>query len=159
MLEAMQDQLKTRLECRLFSTGASFELGDVLVETFSVPHDAQDPVGFLLRTPEGNAGFLTDLGHATKLVLERVRHANVLVLEANHDVRMFEDVRTGLGALNNASSAWPLVQRGGSRRRRGTNQPHPPARRPRCERGWRSARASLVRICLSLENSRCIVPY
>ena len=90
-LEAMQDQLKTRLECRLFSTGASFELGDVLVETFSVPHDAQDPVGFLLRTPEGNAGFLTDLGHATKLVLERVRHANVLVLEANHDVRMLQD--------------------------------------------------------------------
>ena len=61
------------------------------VESFSVPHDAQDPVGFLIRTHAGNIGFLTDLGHATKLVLERVRPANVLVLETNHDVKMLQD--------------------------------------------------------------------
>jgi phosphoribosyl 1,2-cyclic phosphodiesterase len=48
-------------------------------------------VGFLLRTPSGNIGFLTDLGHATKLVLERVREANVLVLESNHDIKMLQD--------------------------------------------------------------------
>ena len=46
---------------------------------------------FLLRTAAGNIGFLTDLGHATKLVLERVRAANVLVLEANHDVKMLQE--------------------------------------------------------------------
>jgi phosphoribosyl 1,2-cyclic phosphodiesterase len=61
------------------------------VDTFSIPHDAADPVGFLLRTPRGNVGFLTDLGHATKLVLERVRTAHVLVLESNHDVKMLQD--------------------------------------------------------------------
>lgn len=80
-----------RFEFRLFETGASFEIGDVSVDTFSVPHDAQDPVGFLLRTQEGNIGFLTDLGHATKLVVERVRCANVLILEANHDVKLLRD--------------------------------------------------------------------
>lgn len=80
-----------RFEFRLFETGASFEVGDVGVETFSVPHDAQDPVGFLLRTHDGNIGFLTDLGHATKLVVERVRCANVLILEANHDVKLLQD--------------------------------------------------------------------
>ena len=89
--EAIEFQLQTRLECRLFTTGMSFEVGDITVETFMVPHDAQDPVGFLLRTSGGNIGFLTDLGHATKLVLERSRAANVLVLEANHDVRMLQD--------------------------------------------------------------------
>ena len=62
-----------------------------MVETFSIPHDAQEPVGFLLRTPAGNLGFLTDLGHVTRLVLERVRPAHVLVLEANHDVKMLQD--------------------------------------------------------------------
>src|SRR5262249_17970604 len=56
-----------------------------------VPHDAQDPVGFMLRTAAGNIGFLTDLGQATKLVLERVRTANVLLLEANHDVRLLQE--------------------------------------------------------------------
>ncbi len=89
--EAIQYQLPVRLNARLFTTGASFEVGDITVETFTVPHDAQDPVGFLLRTPSGNIGFLTDLGHATKLVLERVREANVLVLESNHDIKMLQD--------------------------------------------------------------------
>lgn len=80
-----------KFDWRLFQTGDRFELGDVLVETFQIPHDAQDPVGFLLRTPSGNIGFLTDLGHATKLVLERVRPAHALVLESNHDVKMLQD--------------------------------------------------------------------
>lgn len=80
-----------RLNFRLFETGAAFELGEVAIETFSVPHDAQDPVGFLLRTAEANIGFLTDLGHATRLVLERVRSANVLLLEANHDLQLLQD--------------------------------------------------------------------
>jgi phosphoribosyl 1,2-cyclic phosphodiesterase len=61
------------------------------VDTFSVPHDAYDPVGFLLRTVCGNIGFLTDLGHATKLVIERVRRAQVLVLETNHDHQLLQD--------------------------------------------------------------------
>jgi phosphoribosyl 1,2-cyclic phosphodiesterase len=79
------------LEFRLFTTGATFEVGDVQVETFAVPHDAQDPVGFLLRTPAGNIGFLTDLGHATRLVVERVRSAHALVLEANYDLKLLQD--------------------------------------------------------------------
>ena len=90
--EAIELQFKgVRLEFRLFSTGASFEVGGVGVDTFSVPHDACDPVGFLLRTTGGHIGFLTDLGYATKLVLERVRSARALVLEANHDLKLLQD--------------------------------------------------------------------
>ena len=90
--EAIESQFKgTRFEFRLFSTGACFDLGCVGVDTFSVPHDAYDPVGFLLRTSGGNIGFLTDLGHATKLVIERVRGARCLVLEANHDLKLLQD--------------------------------------------------------------------
>lgn len=80
-----------QIEFRLFATGSSFEVGDIQVETFSIPHDAQDPVGFILRTGAGNLGFATDLGHVTKLVAERIRAANVLVLESNHDVKMLQD--------------------------------------------------------------------
>jgi phosphoribosyl 1,2-cyclic phosphodiesterase len=89
--EAVEYQYETRLACHLFATGASFELGDIVVDTFSIPHDAQDPVGFILRTAAGNIGFATDLGHVTKLVLDRIRAANVLVLESNHDVKMLQD--------------------------------------------------------------------
>lgn len=83
--------LKQHIDWRLFETGASFEIGDVGIETFSIPHDAQDPVGFMLRTAAGNIGFATDLGHVTKLVIERIRTANILVLESNHDVKMLQD--------------------------------------------------------------------
>ena len=100
--EAIECQLKTRLDCRIFATGATFEAGDILVNSFSIPHDAQDPVGFLLRAPGGNVGFLTNLGHTTRLVLERVRAAHVLVLESNHDVKMLQDCPT---------RPWSLKQR------------------------------------------------
>ncbi|HSY19882.1 MAG TPA: MBL fold metallo-hydrolase [Candidatus Acidoferrales bacterium] len=85
------EHLKSKIDWRLFETGASFEVGDVGIETFSIPHDAQDPVGFILRTASGTIGFATDLGHVTKLVLQRIRAANVLVLESNHDVKMLQD--------------------------------------------------------------------
>jgi phosphoribosyl 1,2-cyclic phosphodiesterase len=80
-----------KLDFRLFVAGGGFEVGDINVETFSVPHDAQDPVGFVLQTAHAKIGFATDLGHVTKLVLERIRSANVVVLESNHDVRMLQD--------------------------------------------------------------------
>ena len=89
--EAFEFQLETKFNCNLFNTGASFEISDVLVDTFTIPHDAQDPVGYLIRTAAGNIAFVTDLGHMTKLVLERIRPANVLVLESNHDVKMLQD--------------------------------------------------------------------
>jgi|YelNatPaOPRAMG01_1025707.scaffolds.fasta_scaffold17212_4 phosphoribosyl 1,2-cyclic phosphodiesterase len=90
-MEAIQAQCQAKLDYRLFITGATFELGDVAVETFSVPHDAYDPVGFLLRTGAGDIGLLTDLGHATRLVIQRVRSARLLVLETNHDVKMLQE--------------------------------------------------------------------
>jgi len=89
--EAIEAILETKIDCRIFTTGSSFEIGDVQIDTFSVPHDAYDPVGFLLRTPGGNIGFLTDLGHATKLVIQRVREAQVLVLETNHDLKLLQE--------------------------------------------------------------------
>ena len=92
--EAIELEFASRFDFRLFSTGASFSVGDVQVDTFSVPHDAYDPVGFLIHTAAGNIGFLTDLGHATKLVLERVRRANVLLLEANHDLKLLQEDTT-----------------------------------------------------------------
>ncbi len=100
-MEKNVEDFIAKLEWRLFATGDSFELNDLLVETFPIPHDAQDPVGFLLRAPTVNIGFVTDLGHMTKLVAERVRAANVLVLESNHDIKMLQDSRR----------SWALKQR------------------------------------------------
>ena len=90
-MEAIVTIVESPLDFRIITNGSPFEIGEVGVEAFSIPHDANDPVGYLLRTNEGNIGFMTDLGHATKLVLERVRPANVLVLESNHDVKLLQE--------------------------------------------------------------------
>jgi phosphoribosyl 1,2-cyclic phosphodiesterase len=90
--EAIERQFpQARLPFAVFETGAAFTVGEVEVQTFSVPHDAMDPVGFLLQTHAGYLGFLTDLGHVTKLILERVKRAQTLVLEANHDLKLLQE--------------------------------------------------------------------
>ena len=92
----------TKISWRLFSTGHRFEVGDFTVESFSVPHDAYDPVGFAIRSGSCAVGVLTDLGHATKLVVERMRFMDVLVLESNHDVKLLQE---------DTARPWALKQR------------------------------------------------
>ena len=89
--ECIETSVEERLNFRVFETGGHFALGDLEIDSFSIPHDAQDPVGFVIHTTEGQIGFLTDLGHATKLVVERVRHSRVLVLESNYDEKMLQE--------------------------------------------------------------------
>ena len=70
---------------QFFTTGKDFEIKDIAVQTFSVPHDAVEPVGFMFHHERAALGFLTDLGYATKLVHERIRAATTLLIETNHD--------------------------------------------------------------------------
>ena len=89
--ESIERQFQHPAKFQIFNTGTSFDIGDVHVETFSIPHDAYDPVGFLIHTDGGKLGFLTDLGHATRMIVERIRQANVLVLEANYDRKLLQE--------------------------------------------------------------------
>jgi phosphoribosyl 1,2-cyclic phosphodiesterase len=75
---------------RFFANGAAFPMGALTIEAFSVPHDAADPVGFLIRNSGATFGLLTDLGHATQLVLERMREADALLIETNYDEELLQ---------------------------------------------------------------------
>ncbi|MGH8048767.1 MAG: MBL fold metallo-hydrolase [Chthoniobacterales bacterium] len=75
---------------RFFSNGAAFSIGALTIEAFSVPHDAADPVGFLIRNSDATFGLLTDLGHATQLVIERMREADALLIETNYDEELLQ---------------------------------------------------------------------
>jgi phosphoribosyl 1,2-cyclic phosphodiesterase len=70
---------------KIFSTGSSFTIQDIDVHAFYVPHDAVDPVAFVLSSDYGSVGFLTDLGYAPKLARERIREVHTLLVETNHD--------------------------------------------------------------------------
>lgn len=89
--ETLQRGLKHRINWQLFETGGAFRFRDFEVRSFTVPHDAQDPVGFLiahghddLLSPRRRLAWLTDLGHAPAHIREHIREADVLVVEANH---------------------------------------------------------------------------
>ena len=57
---------------------------------FSVPHDAADPVGFVLRGNGTGFAVLTDLGYATRQVVESVRGVHALLIETNHDEALLQ---------------------------------------------------------------------
>lgn len=95
--EAIQRGLKHRVSWQLFESGSAFRFRDFEVQTFRVPHDAQDPVGFLIHhghgdlfSPRRSLAFLTDLGHAPRSVREYIRDVDVLVVEANHCSEMLQ---------------------------------------------------------------------
>jgi len=87
---------------RIFRTGAEFAICDITVLTFPVPHDAVDPVGFLFHTGTRALGFITDLGYATKMLVERLREAHTIVIETNHDEKMLQA---------DPYRPWPVKQR------------------------------------------------
>lgn len=76
-------------------------IGDLAVEAYSTPHDAAQPVAFIVTHGKRKLGHATDLGMATPLVREKLQRADALLLEANHDVEM----------LNASAYPWPLKQR------------------------------------------------
>lgn len=84
-----------------FQCGTAFELDDLSVRPFSLSHDAVDTAGFTIRRNGTKVGIATDLGIATSVVREHLKHCSALVLEANHDPEM----------LINGPYPWHLKQR------------------------------------------------
>jgi phosphoribosyl 1,2-cyclic phosphodiesterase len=87
---------------RIFRTGAAFSICDISVEAFPVPHDAVDPVGFAFHAGARSLGFITDLGYATKMLIERLREVHTLVIETNHDEKLLQA---------DTHRPWPVKQR------------------------------------------------
>ena len=52
---------------------------------FGVCHDADDTIGFRIKTPDGAIGFATDVGQITEDLIAQFRGCRLLVLESNHD--------------------------------------------------------------------------
>lgn len=73
---------------KIFSTGETFEFGDLEIHPFSIQHDTVDPVAFTIRTNSLKLGFCTDLGFVTSLVANQLRECDYLYVEANHQPSM-----------------------------------------------------------------------
>ena len=87
---------------RIFRTGADFSICDISVQTFPVPHDAVEPVGYAFHAGKCGLGFITDLGYPTKMLVERLREVHTLVIETNHDEKLLQGCQY---------RPWPVKQR------------------------------------------------
>ena len=76
------------LEDRICVTDNSFKVGDIEIESFSLSHDAEDPVGFSVQSEGKRVTIITDTGIATKQMLSIAAKSDLLVLEANHEVNI-----------------------------------------------------------------------
>lgn len=103
----------------------AFSVGDLSVQPFPVPHDAREPVQFILADGARRLGVLTDAGHVTPHMVAMLNECDALVLECNHDAAMLEQGKYppalkrrigGLwGHLDNAAAASLLSQVGASK--------------------------------------------
>lgn len=63
-----------------------FWIGDIKVKAFSLSHDAAEPVGYSFSSQHRQVSIITDTGCITQAIREEAVKADLLVLEANHDV-------------------------------------------------------------------------
>ena len=92
----------------------AFAIGDLEVRPYTVPHDAREPVQFVLSDGAFRLGVLTDIGTSTAHVEATLSGCDALVLECNHDYDMLwggdypkwlkERISGPFGHLSNAAS-------------------------------------------------------
>jgi len=98
-----------------FVAGRSFQIGDIFVSPFTIPHDAADPVGFVFQAEGVRMALATDLGYITPNVKAQLKGVDLLLLESNHDLEMLRDgpypwsvkqrVLSRVGHLSNEAAA------------------------------------------------------
>ena len=114
-LRGLEDLFDPDVEVCPIRGYSAFSIGDICVDPFPVPHDAREPAQFVFGDGAHRLGVLTDVGHVTAHIRQRLKGCDAVVLECNHDPEM---LRTGdypeplkarissrVGHLDNASAA------------------------------------------------------
>lgn len=80
----------SRSEFFAIEPGRPFEIGDICVDAFSIPHDAVDPVSYTFEHGGCKIGTVTDLGYYNDEIVHNLENSDLLYVEANHDIRMLQ---------------------------------------------------------------------
>ena len=107
---------------RSFSCHRTLTIGAIDVQPFPVPHDAREPCQFVFSAGGRKLGLMTDTGHVTAHIRERLLGCDALAVEANHDLDKLhsstypDSVKSRVGSkyghLNNAQTAGLLEEVG-----------------------------------------------
>ena len=103
-----------------FDSHDHFAIGALEVTPVAVPHDAREPVQFVIGDGARRVGVLTDLGVSTAHVEASLSGCDALVLECNHDLEMLargdypyslkQRIAGRLGHLHNEAAAAILAR-------------------------------------------------
>ena len=70
---------------KFFVSYEKFEIGDLIIDPFSIPHDAVDPCGFNIMNNKDKISIATDIGHMTKEIVDKLDGSSFVLLESNYD--------------------------------------------------------------------------
>lgn len=103
------------LELSVIDSHSAFNINEIEVTPFPVPHDAREPVQYTFSNGDKKLGVLTDTGCSTPHIQDMLSGCHGLVLECNHDIDMLmngiypislkQRVSGRLGHLDNMSAA------------------------------------------------------
>ncbi len=92
-----------------------FEIGDICVQPFRIPHDAAYPLAYSFVSGGARCSVATDIGVPTYGLLRNIKDSQAVLLEANHDLKMLKEgsypprlkqrIMSPKGHLSNDSSA------------------------------------------------------
>ena len=71
--------------------GDRVAIGDLELSPYTVPHDAREPVQYVVADGRVKLGVLTDAGHSTPHLIGALGACDALMLECNHDLQMLTD--------------------------------------------------------------------
>lgn len=72
-------------DINFFDPHQKFEIQDLVLQPFPVPHDASEPAQFVFSDGNHRLGILTDTGSSTPHIEEMLTDCDALVIECNHD--------------------------------------------------------------------------
>lgn len=86
-LDAMPKQKEKikKENIKIIKTEEKFEIGDLKIKPFSIPHDAANPFGFSIFKDNKKISIATDIGHMTNGILKNLEDSIFVLLEANYD--------------------------------------------------------------------------
>lgn len=74
---------------KFFNPHEKFNINDLEIKPFSIPHDAVNPCGFNISKDDNNKiSIATDIGHMTKSIVDILEGSKFILLESNYDTEV-----------------------------------------------------------------------
>ena len=68
---------------KVFNTDDHFEIGDLKIYPFHIPHDAAEPCGYNIYNGDKKISIATDIGHMDNNILKKLEESQFLLLKSN----------------------------------------------------------------------------